>query len=169
MADTEIELPEVYLQPGEVHLARKPAILRTLLGSCVGVTFWSPRLSVGALCHGVLPKCPPEALARERYRYVDFAICELVRQLENLGARRSEMQIKIFGGADVLPVLSGPITRATVGSQNWKMALEVIRREGLNLTASDLGGLVGRTIEFHTGTGEVILRRLSRMEAGDDS
>ena len=43
---------------GELYLARSPAILRTMLGSCVGVTFWSPRLGAGALCHGVLPRCP---------------------------------------------------------------------------------------------------------------
>src|SRR5579862_9057959 len=58
MLDVEVNLPEVYLHPGESYLAREPAILRTLLGSCVGATFWSPRLRVGALCHAQLPKCP---------------------------------------------------------------------------------------------------------------
>ena len=47
-------LPDLNLQPGELYLARSPAILRTILGSCVGVTFWSSRLGAGALCHGVL-------------------------------------------------------------------------------------------------------------------
>ena len=48
MLELEDELSEVYLLPGEVHLARTPTIIRTILGSCVGVTFWSPKLGVGA-------------------------------------------------------------------------------------------------------------------------
>jgi chemotaxis protein CheD len=99
---------------------------------------------------------------------VDFAICELVRQFEALGALRSEIQIKVFGGADVLPVHSSLSWKATVGHQNWHRALEVLRDEGFTIRASDLGGSVGRTIQFHTGTGEVLLRRLSHLTPDDE-
>ncbi len=58
MPESTAILPDLELQPGELYLARSPSILRTILGSCVGVTFWSARLGAGALCHGVLPKCP---------------------------------------------------------------------------------------------------------------
>ncbi len=163
MAEVEIEIPEFYLQPGEFHLARSPAILKTVLGSCVGVTFWSPRLGLGALCHGILPKCPAGVRGAEGYRYVDFAILDLARQFENFGALRGEVQIKVFGGADVLPVNSNLSWKATVGHQNWYTALEVLRGQSFTVLASDLGGSVGRTIQFHTGTGEVLLRRLSRL------
>ena len=164
MTDSENEVPLVYLQPGEVHLARSPAILRTVLGSCVGVTFWSAKLGIGALCHGVLPICPPGIRAQEGYRYVDFSICNLARQFESMGAVREQVQIKVFGGADVLPVHSSRTGRKTVGHQNWQTALEVLRKERLSVLASDVGGPVGRTIEFHTGTGEVILRRLTQKD-----
>ena len=166
MANVAIELPEIYLQPGEVYLARSPAILKTVLGSCVGVTFWSPRLGVGALCHGVLPRCPPGVGTREGYRYVDFAISDLARQFEMLGVARDEIQVKVFGGADVLPVHAASL-RATVGHQNWRTALEVLRDQSFTVLASDMGGSVGRTIQFHTGTGEVLLRRLSHLAVED--
>jgi hypothetical protein len=58
--------PKYSVQPGELYLARKPAILRTILGSCVSVTFWSARLGAGALCHGVLPRCPAGATGPRR-------------------------------------------------------------------------------------------------------
>ncbi len=167
MAEIEIEVPEFYLQPGEIHLARAPAILRTILGSCVGVTFWSPRLGIGALCHGVLPRCPLGVLAAEGYRYVDFAIVDLARRFENFGALHDEVQIKVFGGADVLPVHADLSRKATVGHQNWHTALEVLRDQNFTVLASDLGGSVGRTIQFHTGTGEVLLRRLSQLTPED--
>ena len=50
-----------YVQPGESHLVTEPTILRTLLGSCVGIAFWAPRLGLGALCHPMLPRTPPKA------------------------------------------------------------------------------------------------------------
>ena len=31
------------------------------------------------------------------------------------------------------------------------------------MEASDLGGIRGRTLRFHTGTGEVLLQRLRRL------
>lgn len=165
MADVAIELPEVHVQPGEVQLVRRPHILRTILGSCVSVTFWNSRIGVGALCHGVLPKCPQGLQAPEGYRYLDFAICDLLRRIERLGATRSELQIKIFGGADVLPVRRSSPRKPTVGHQNCQAALDVLRRESLKVMAFDLGGNSGRVIQFHTDTGEVFLKRLSTWDA----
>ena len=162
MAEIQDELPQIYLQLGEIHLARSPAVLRTVLGSCVGVTLWSPRLGIGALCHGVLPKSPHGARPPEGYRYVDFAIRELARQFEGLGATRAEVEVKVFGGADVLPAHRSTAEKATVGRQNAQIALQTLREENLIVIASDLGGPVGRVIEFHTGTGEVRLRRLAQ-------
>ena len=94
MLELESEVSEVYLQPGESYLARKPAIIRTILGSCVGVTFWSGRLGAGALCHAQLPRCPTNSSRRVEPRqpadrYVDFSIRDLARQFDELGAIRS--------------------------------------------------------------------------------
>jgi len=161
-----IELPEVYLQPGELCLARSPSLLKTLLGSCVGVTFWSPRLGIGALCHGVLPHCPPGLRDGEAYRYVDFAISHLIRQLERFGAVPGEVQVKVFGGADVLPIEGGRSSKASVGQQNCQAALEVLRRENYCILTSDMGGLTGRTIQFDTATGVVLVHRLTRVSVG---
>lgn len=160
MAANEHAPIEIHLQPGEVHLARSPVILKTILGSCVGVTFWSPRLALGALCHGVLPRCPHGLQAPAGYRYVDFAIRDVVRQMQNLGAFPREIEVKLFGGADVLPVDTSR-SRATVGQQNCRAAVEIVREQGLRVAATDMGGTLGRLIQFHTGTGEVLLRRLS--------
>jgi chemotaxis protein CheD len=157
-------LPDLNLQPGELYLARSPAILRTILGSCVGVTFWSARLGTGALCHGVLPRCPrflPTGFSlSDGHRYVDFSIRYLAQQFDALGAHRHEIEVKVFGGADVLPVTYGG-HRPTVGALNCRAAEEVLAEEGFSVSASDLGGARGRRIHFHTGTGEVLLHRLA--------
>lgn len=164
MHEAEDKVPEVYLNPGEVYFARSPAILKTLLGSCVGITFWSARKRIGALCHGVLPWRPADSAIAENYRYVDFAILDLLRRFEGDGVPRTELQVKVFGGADVLPVSAAKPGKPTVGFQNREAALKILRQEGIAVIASDVGGLVGRTIHFHTGTGEVLLKRLAGID-----
>jgi chemotaxis protein CheD len=157
-------LDEIYVQPGESRLVKEPAILRTLLGSCVGVVFWYQQLGAGALCHPMLPRRPAKPAMNHRTptntRYVDFAIRNMASQFDALGARRSEVQIKLFGGADVLAT-NDSSTRSTVGAMNREVALQVIEEEGFRIIASSLGGTKGMTIRFHTGTGEVLLHRLA--------
>ena len=168
MLDTETELAEVYLRPGDAYLTRQPTIIRTLLGSCVGVTLWVPRLGWGALCHALLPNCPKSPrcgfTVADGYRYVDFSIRDLARQFDELGALRSEVEVKLFGGSDVLPISGGATRRATIGKQNCEVALEVVSAEGFRLAASSLGGTRGRHIQFNTRSGEVGLRWLPRAD-----
>ena len=78
MPELNSELREIYLQPGELHIAREPAIIRKTLGACIGITFWSAKLRVGALAHPLLPSCPRDLTAEKCLvtgrRYVDFSI-----------------------------------------------------------------------------------------------
>lgn len=154
---------EVYVQPGESHLVSEPAILRTVLGSCVGVTFRVPRLGVAALCHPMLPSHPSRGAAplsmKASRRYVDFTIRDLARQFDTLGANRREIEVKLFGGGDVL-IFENSSSRPTVGKLNCESALKVLEDEGFAVSASSLGGNSGIHIEFNTESGEVILRRL---------
>jgi chemotaxis protein CheD len=155
---------DVYVQPGESHLVTEPAIMRTVLGSCVGITFRIPRLGIAALCHPMLPTYPVKGktdltVAAGR-RYVDFTIQDLLRQFDSLGVRRGEIEVKLFGGGDVL-LVTNTASRPTVGKLNCEAALKVLEDENLAVLASSLGGNCGLNIQFHTGTGDVLLKRLS--------
>jgi chemotaxis protein CheD len=70
------------------------------------------------------------------------------------------VQVKLFGGGDVLPVGDQESRRPTVGRLNCEAALRVLEEEGLAIAASKLGGISGVHIQFETRTGEVLLRRL---------
>ncbi len=78
-----------------------------------------------------------------------------------LGSRREELNVKLFGGADVLP-MSGRVE--SVGSKNCAVALRILEEERLVLSRADLGGTRGRVIYFSSQTGEVLLRRLAPTE-----
>jgi chemotaxis protein CheD len=164
MFEIDEELRAVYLQPGELFVSQEKTVISTVLGSCVGATFWSERLRVGGMSHSQLPKCPITddvvSLAEGR-RYVDFAIRDLARQFDELGLDRSSIQVKLFGGADVLPVKSGMSSWTTIGSQNCEEALTVLEQEGFHAIASSLRGSVGRKIQFYSETGDVLVRCLS--------
>jgi chemotaxis protein CheD len=163
----EGSLPEIHVQPGESHLIREPAILCTLLGSCVGITFWVRRLRIGALCHPMLPNLPvrrnfdiTEVSGR---RYVDFAVRDMAAQFDALGVKRSEIEVKLFGGADVLEY-DHRSARPTVGRLNGEAAMSMLSAGGYAMGASSLGGDVGVQIRFNTSNGEVRLRRFGRAE-----
>ncbi len=162
MAESEEGLPVVYLQPGESRLVREPSILQTLLGSCVGIAFRVPRLGLGALCHPMLPRFPVKQAATltrsAGRRYVDYAIRDLARQFDSLGSRREEVEVKIFGGGDVL-LMVNDTARPTVGRLNCEVATKVLEEEGFAVSASSLGGKRGVNIYFNTKTGEVLLKR----------
>lgn len=164
MVEADGKLPEVYLEPGDSCLVKKPTVLRTLLGSCVGIAFRVPRLGLGALCHPMLPRFPvrrTEELSRAAgRRYVDYAIRDLARQFDALGARRDEVEVKIFGGGDVLLMIDNA-ARPTVGKLNYEVAMKVLGEEGFAVSASSVGGKRGINIHFNTQTGEVLLQRHS--------
>jgi chemotaxis protein CheD len=160
-------MSEIYVHPGEAHLVQEPVILRTVLGSCVGITFRHARLGIAALAHPMLPGCGEQALRlgrKEARRYVDFAIRDVAAELDRLGAGRSEIEVKLFGGADVLPA-SVRASRPTIGMLNSDAALRILRSEGFSIAASSLGGKRGVHIDFDTATGEVLLRRLEEARS----
>jgi chemotaxis protein CheD len=157
---------EIYLQPGEWKLVQAPAIIKTVLGSCVGITFCAPGLGIGAMCHPMLPHRTLRSKSHQDPaavgRYVDSIIGELARAFDQMSVRRGEIEVKLFGGADVLATER---QSASVGRLNGDTAVRVLEELGFRLAVSRLGGSRGVFIEFHTETGEVLLRRLNHMDA----
>ena len=160
------DIAEIYLQPGEWNLVCTPTVIKTVLGSCVGITFRVHRLGIGVMCHPMLPQYAARPNARgggvRTGRYVDAVIRDVAQKLNQAGATRREVEVKLFGGADVLTTAR---ERATVGSMNVDTAMRVLKEEGFHISASHVGGRRGVFIEFRTWTGEVLLRRISHMDA----
>lgn len=162
----ERDLPFVYLKPGEMHFTRKPTLIVTVLGSCLSVTMFNRRTGLGAICHGLLPQCKGGNLCnggcRERYKYVDCSIRKMLKLFEKNKVHRREIEVKCFGGADMISRESKKAGGA-VGLQNVKAAERILTAENLKLAASDVGGLRGRKLFFYTDIGDVFLKRLSHM------
>jgi chemotaxis protein CheD len=165
--DAHRDLPpsaRIFLYPGELCVTREPTIVSTVLGSCVSVTMFHPRLKVGAMCHAMLPENGASS-ASEAFRFVDHAMLHMLEEFTRLGVRHDEIEVKLFGGSDVIAALSAA---ATIGEQNVEKALEIIDKERLRLFARDVRGEQGRKIFFHTHTGGVLLKRIKKQHYIDN-
>jgi chemotaxis protein CheD len=158
MSEAALALPRLFLQPAEAVVADTPTMVHTVLGSCVAITLRAPRLGLAAIVHCVLPAsgAPAATLSTsEAVKYVDTAAEMLLQILARRGVLQTEIEVKLFGGADNMG-LDG----YRVGARNVEAALAAFAERGMPVAASDVGGRHGRTIDFDTTTGEVQVRRL---------
>jgi chemotaxis protein CheD len=91
-------------------------------------------------------------------RYGTYAMELLINQLLKMGARRSALEAKVFGGGNVLPGL----TLSNVGERNAAFVLEYLSTERIAVAARDLGGLHPRKIHQFVHTGRVRVKQLAR-------
>ena len=153
------DLPVIYLKPGELYLGEQPTVVTTVLGSCVSLIFFHLPQRLGAICHALLPT---DAQQENSFRFVDCAFFWMLQQFQTRGIPASQIQVKLFGGADVLEYYQGQGHPVTVGQQNIRQAKELLQANGLLVQASNLGGTWGRKIFFATHTGEVLMQRLRK-------
>ncbi|MDR3535671.1 MAG: chemotaxis protein CheD [Acetobacteraceae bacterium] len=145
----------VFLNPGGVHCAAAPTVISTILGSCVAVCLWDRALRVGGMNHYLLAHDTRRA---NNTRFGDVAVERLVEGMLRLGCRPDTMRAKVFGGAAVLQFGANG---DTVGSQNVRLALQLMHTRGIPVIARRTGGRFGLMIRLHTDTGDVLVRRLS--------
>ncbi len=147
------------LAPGELRFVdcRSPASRRmaTLLGSCVAVTIWHPRLKVGGMCHCLLPaRNRPGAQDAPDGRYLDEAVQWLATEAGRLG-KPSEFVVKLVGGGMLLQERQGV---DAVGPRNVARAERLIARHGFTLAGRHVGGNGHRRMLFDLDSGEVWVR-----------
>lgn len=149
---------DIFLQPGDWYFGDRDTRVRTLLGSCVAITLWHPRHLVGGMCHYMLPSRPEMRPRAEDGRYADEAFALLMREVNKVGTRIDEYQIKMFGGGNMFP---GGVRyhQDHVGSKNATAGHRLIESHGLSCTVSDLGGLGHRNVIFDIWSGNVWVRR----------
>ncbi|HJV80259.1 chemotaxis protein CheD [Noviherbaspirillum sp.] len=150
---------EIFLQPGEYFVGNADYRIRTLLGSCVSITLWHPRLRIGAMSHFMLASRPAGASREPDGRYGEEVMWLMLRELRAAGVAASECQGKIFGGGDMFPVH----TRTAgihVGKRNGETARELLRAHGIPLVSESLFGVGHRQMIFDISSGHVWSRQV---------
>lgn len=140
---------------GGVVASRAPAIVRTVLGSCIAVCLRDPLARVGGANHFMLPVGMD---GDNSARFGVHAMELLINDCMKMGAERARLEAKVFGGAHVLRMRESD---GNVPQSNIRFAEEFLGTENIPVIARDLGGYAAREIYFFTDTGRLLLRRLA--------
>lgn len=149
----------VTIKVGELYATSEPTIIYTLLGSCVAVCLFDPVKRIGGMNHIFLPGTPDLKNTDTTTRYGENAMRYLIKRVLNLGADRRNLVAKAFGGAHVIPAISQELG---VGSKIVDFVLNYLNKEKIDIIAHDLGGFKTRKVYFHTDTGMVYIKRLTK-------
>lgn len=159
--DAAHSLHAVKILPGEYYVTGGEMVLVTVLGSCVSACIRDPQFGISGMNHFMLPDGRDgDGVLSASARYGSYAMELLINQLLKLGARRSALQAKVFGGANVLPGL----TLSNVGERNAAFVLDYLRTERIPVAAQDLGGLHPRKIYQFARTGRVRVKQLTTTQ-----
>lgn len=163
-----LDPPRVHLSPGQLLVTRDARMVATVLGSCVAVTMFHEPSGLAAICHAMLA----EPRAREmvwpgdpaRFRYVSHALPEMIGTFHRAGVRPQAVEVKLFGGANVIGRAhqGDPLW---IGGSNIAAARRLLDRAAFAIAAENTGGDHGRKILFNTATGEVLHKHLARGHA----
>lgn len=147
----EIPRPStVKIAPGEHYVTtRGDVVITTTLGSCVAACIRDAVAGVGGMNHFMLPSSDSGAWGSDTasLRFGNFAMERLVNEILKRGGRRDRLEVKAFGGGDVLGI------RSPVGKLNADFIGWYLREEGMRLAASQLGGHVARMVQYFPLTG----------------
>ncbi len=151
--------PVYFLTPGEFFAVDQPAILGTVLGSCVSACLIDEKNGIGGMNHFMLPGClsVQEILTSEIGRYGLYAMELLIGEMIKKGADRQGFKARCFGGGSVLRFRQSD---GNIPEANIRFIRKYFELEGIPLVAEDLGGVLGRKIYFFVPEGRVLLKRL---------
>lgn len=151
---------EIYLQPGELWFGDENTRIRTILGSCVAITLWHPRLRIGGMCHYMLPSRTRQHDGNLDGRYGDEAMTLLTREIQSAGGRLVDYQVKLFGGGRMFgnDYCMGDCCVRQVNERNVDAARSIVTQHGLRIEAEHLGGVGHRQVVFDIWSGHAWLK-----------
>lgn len=159
--DRQHNIEAAKILPGEYYATGRDMVLVTVLGSCVCACIRDKKNGIGGMNHFMLPDAgydknnPLGASAR----YGTYAMEILINQLLKIGAKRNNLEAKVFGGGAVLR----GFTVANVGERNSEFVLNFLKAENIPILAQDLLDIFPRKVYYFPNTGLVRVKKLKRV------
>lgn len=157
--DRAFDSEAVKILPGEYFVTTSDLVLVTVLGSCVAACIRDPDRRIGGINHFMLPAANEADPLSASARYGVYAMEILINHLIKLGARRSSLQAKVFGGGRVMATL----THSQVGDRNSAFVREFLKTERIPVVAEDLLDIYARKVYFFPATGRVLVKKLVKL------
>ena len=162
--DNEHGVIAAKILPGEYYVTTENELITTVLGSCISACIRDKESGVGGMNHFMLPETSAEkmrhgsdAMIGNAARYGNYAMEHLINTILSNGGKRKNLEVKIFGGGKIIPILTD------VGARNIEFILDYIDQEGLSLLAKDLGDIYPRKVIYFPKTGKVGMKKIQDL------
>ena len=162
--DRTFDCDAAKILPGEYYYTGKDMLIVTVLGSCVSACIRDRVKGLGGMNHFMLPDGgDPGNPVSASMRYGSFAMEVLINDLLKAGARRENLEAKVFGGGAVLRGFSA----MNVGERNAAFVINFLKTERIPVLAEDLNDIYPRKVYFFPRTGKVLVKKL--MQTHNDT
>lgn len=146
----------------DLNACKFPGALTTLgLGSCVGIALYDPISKVGGMAHIMLPDSTKIRKNENQAKFADTGIDALIELMISLGAKKNNLVAKIAGGAQMFAFTSNN-DMLRIGDRNVEATKAKLAALGIKVLSEDTGLNYGRTIEFYTETGDLLIKSVGK-------
>lgn len=154
------------IHPGEFHATSDPVIISTVLGSCISVVLFDAQAHIGGMNHFLLPGSIDKThlYNTSEGRYGIFAMELLINQMIKIGANRSRLQAKVFGGAHMFKFNTSTESSTRVSDSNVAFAFEYLKTENIPIVSHNVGGNHARKVLFMPDTFQVFLKAIRKSQ-----
>lgn len=150
------------ISPGEYYYTDQDMVIVTVLGSCVSACIRDNISGIGGMNHFMLPDSASvdrDSPVSASMRYGTYAMEVLINQLLRNGARRENLEAKIFGGGNVLE----SFTTMNVGDRNAIFVRKFLKEENIRVMGEDLLDIYPRKVYYFPKTGRVLVKKLKQL------
>ena len=159
---------DIFLQPGDCYFGGAETSIRTILGSCVAITIWHPKLMIGGMCHFMLPGGRRKAPERLNGKYADEAMRLFMLEIARSKTNIKDYEAKLFGGGNMFPDLTKKQSGANIGEKNVEVTKVLSDQYGLKVVAQDMGKAGHRNVRFEVWSGNVWVKHVSKLLQTDE-
>ncbi|MCX9015255.1 MAG: chemotaxis protein CheD [Candidatus Methanoperedens sp.] len=142
-------MTNVIVRIADSAVVHNPAVLVTIVGSCVGIALRDPGAKIGALAHILLPSIVGSKNKDVPLKFADSAIEITVNEMIKKGCSKKRIEAKIAGGASMFEFSSS----MKIGERNVEAVVNKLEEYNIPIVARDVGKNYGRTLEYHVETG----------------
>jgi chemotaxis protein CheD len=161
--DRTFDCDAAKILPGEYYFTGRDMLIVTVLGSCVSACIRDRATGLGGMNHFMLPDGGDLGPVSASMRYGGYAMEVLINDLLKAGARRENLEAKVFGGGAVLRGL----TAMNVGERNASFVTSFLKTEKIPVLAEDLNDVHPRKVYFFPRSGKVLVKKL--MQTHNDT
>ena len=148
-------MKRIVLNIGDVVVSGEPAVLETVLGSCVSICLWDGQSKVGGMNHFLLPHLL-EGIKDPAF-CAPGSVQNLIRNVLEIGAEIPNLRAKIFGGGRVIREFHENLD---VGKENVRVAKELLNEYNIPVAGGFTGNSHGIKVVFYSATGKVFVRNI---------